>query len=259
MLLAVIDESAELLLTIVAIYFSMALIARWSARWVEAFKRRRIFALWVIALVVFLGKVGEDVLAHESGSVDEALLSWIHGVVPASFTPVFRLLTLSGSASVIFPLLVIITIVLLRMRQRVRAVAFASTVLSAAMLVYAVKSVVGRARPALWETQWYWGSSFPSGHTLTSAAFATVACLCLIDLHPAVKWRAITVAAVWVALVALSRLVLGVHWPSDVAAAACAGVLLALAVYSAATTFAPAGEFRGGPSSKTSDNGSIDR
>jgi undecaprenyl-diphosphatase len=33
-------------------------------------------------------------------------------------------------------------------------------------------------------------------------------------------------AATWILLVALSRLVLGVHWPSDVLTAACLGVII---------------------------------
>ena len=45
--------------------------------------------------------------------------------------------------------------------------------------VYGLKAIVGRARPALWGSQWYWGSSFPSGNTLSTAAFATAAALCL--------------------------------------------------------------------------------
>lgn len=51
--------------------------------------------------------------------------------------------------------------------------------LTAPLLVYALKTVVGRDRPLLWDAQSYWGSSFPSGHTLSSAAFATAAVLCL--------------------------------------------------------------------------------
>lgn len=218
------------MLAIAGIYVALALFVNWRARWAEPFERRRLFVLWVVVLVVLLSKVSEDVLAHESGPVDELLLSWVHGVVPNSLTGFFQLLTLSGSTKVIFPLAGLAAIVLLAMRRRFQAVALTSTVLAAVLLVYLVKTAVGRTRPALWETQWFWGSSFPSGHTLTSAAFATAACLCVVRLWPRARWPAFTLAAIWVSLVAISRLVLGVHWPTDVLAAACAGVLLALTV-----------------------------
>jgi len=103
-------------------------------------------------------------------------------------------------------------------------------VIGAAAVVYVVKALVGRARPALWETEAYWGSSFPSGHTLVVAAFATAAALCASRVRPAARKLALSIAILWISLVAVSRLVLGVHWPTDVLAAACIGAFLPLAM-----------------------------
>ena len=119
---------------------------------------------------------------------------------------------------------------LLIAKRRFEALLLAASVISGATVVYAVKTVVGRARPALWDTEWYWGSSFPSGHTLVVAAFATAAALCVFRIWPAMRDIALSVAILWISLVALSRLVLGVHWPTDVLAAACIGAFLSLAM-----------------------------
>ena len=78
------------------------------------------------------------------------------------------------------------------------------------------------------QTEWYWGSSFPSGHTLIVSAFATATALCVAAIWPEKRKLALGIATLWLSAVALSRLVLGVHWPTDVLAAMCIGVFIPL-------------------------------
>jgi undecaprenyl-diphosphatase len=63
--------------------------------------------------------------------------------------------------------------------------------------------------------------SFPSGHTLHAVNFSTLA----IAEFPELAW----VCAPLAALVAMSRVILGLHYPTDVAAGAAIGFALALA------------------------------
>ncbi|MGZ8967505.1 MAG: phosphatase PAP2 family protein [Gallionella sp.] len=63
--------------------------------------------------------------------------------------------------------------------------------------------------------------SFPSGHTLHAVAFSIIA----IAYFPLLFWLVVPFAL----LVALSRPILGLHYPSDVLAGAALGGLLALA------------------------------
>jgi undecaprenyl-diphosphatase len=65
---------------------------------------------------------------------------------------------------------------------------------------------------------------------LVVAAFATAAALCASRIRPAARKLALSIAILWISLVAVSRLVLGVHWPTDVLAAACIGAFLPLAM-----------------------------
>jgi undecaprenyl-diphosphatase len=57
--------------------------------------------------------------------------------------------------------------------------------------------------------------SFPSGHTLHASSFT----LLIVDSFPELAWLVVPFAA----LVAASRVVLGLHYPSDVAAGALIG------------------------------------
>lgn len=195
--------------------------------------KRRVAILLALVLVVSVVKVSEEVFGGESGPIDMAILVFIHRHVPSTWTGIFEVVTLTGSDRVLVPLTVIGTIALLFARRRFEAWLLAASVIGGEILVYLIKTVVGRARPELWETKTYWGSSFPSGHTLIVAAFATAVVLCVDRIRPAAYGFALSIALVWISIVALSRLVLGVHWPTDVLAAACLGAMLPLAMSSA--------------------------
>lgn len=86
----------------------------------------------------------------------------------------------------------------------------------AMLLSTGLKLAVDRTRPVFDEPiAIALGASFPSGHALGSAAFyATLAVLLL----PYAAKRAVTAAVVISGAVAASRVLLGVHFPSDVTA-----------------------------------------
>ncbi|CAG0958057.1 undecaprenyl-diphosphatase [Methylophilaceae bacterium] len=62
--------------------------------------------------------------------------------------------------------------------------------------------------------------SFPSGHTLHAVAFSLVA----VGYYPELAWLVLP----FTVMVAMSRVVLGLHYPSDVLAGAAIGALIAL-------------------------------
>jgi len=224
------DEGAELIAVAVGIYLALSLLSRRNVRWAEGFSRWKFAAMLLIAATVVLIEVTAQVLDHESTAIDRMVLLSIHRGVPAFLVPVFTAATRSGSAAFLVPAVAIACIGLAWRRHPFDALALALTTGTASLVVYLAKTAVGRDRPELWTTNWYWGSSFPSGHTLSTAAIATAAYFCTVRLRP--EWRkpAFAIACGWVAMVGMSRLVLGVHWPTDVIAAACAGLLVAVAV-----------------------------
>jgi undecaprenyl-diphosphatase len=89
-----------------------------------------------------------------------------------------------------------------------------------------LKSKTSRPRPFAVENAVRAGAdpldpfSFPSGHTLHAVAFSIVA----VAFYPILAWLLIP----FTLLVAISRVVLGLHYPSDVLAGAALGALIAL-------------------------------
>jgi undecaprenyl-diphosphatase len=109
-----------------------------------------------------------------------------------------------------------------------RAVALQCAVAGAAGLVIyrALKNVLVRERPYITHAAIVCAGrpldrfSFPSGHTLHAVSFTLVICSSL----PVLAWVLVPVAV----LIAGSRVVLGLHYPSDVAAGGMLGAVLAL-------------------------------
>ncbi len=107
-----------------------------------------------------------------------------------------------------------------QMRQNALYVASSSAVNALATLL--IKKVVKRPRPflanvkirAVYQPAQY---SFPSGHTSTAFTTATA----LSQAYP--KWYVVVPSYLWAGSVGYSRLYLGVHYPTDVAAGAVLG------------------------------------
>jgi len=231
MIFELFEDTAKMGLIVFCLYAVFrAYVHRRQPAWSMLLERRRVAILSALVLAVLAVKVTEDVLGGESGPIDRAILVFVHAHVSTALATVFEAITLSGSASVLVPVVSVATVALLYWKHRYEAFLLAASALTGAGLVYIVKTLVGRARPALWPSEWYSGSSFPSGHTLVVAAAATAGALALIRLWPATREWAIGVAFVWTLLVAFSRLVLGVHWPTDVLAAACIGGTIPLVI-----------------------------
>jgi undecaprenyl-diphosphatase len=117
-----------------------------------------------------------------------------------------------------------IAVALLVWRRRwFRALVWTAGLLVAVEVTPVLKGEFRRVRPPFVDWKDF---SFPSGHAFGSAAtYGMLALAVLIAFHPR-RWRWVVAGAlwVWVGLVALSRPMLGVHYPSDVLAGMCLGL-----------------------------------
>lgn len=152
-------------------------------------------------------------------AMDGAVIGWLEGHRVAGLTAVARETTALANATTLV-LIALVAAVLLDAHHRRRL----SLLPLAAMVVaigvnYLAKALFGRDRPQLLEWLTHAGHhAFPSGHALYAAAgFITLAfSLGCVTTVPWIRWAVWIVAVGLVLAVGLSRVYLGVHWPSDV-------------------------------------------
>lgn len=229
LLLEILEDIAKLGLSVAALYLGLRLyMRRRRPTWHDRVDERRAAFVWLLALGAVAVMVAEDALGGDSHLIDRHVLLFIREHVPAALTPLFGAITLTASGLVLTPLTLATSAALYVTQRRGDAMLVAVSVIGGAVLIYLLKVVVGRERPRLWAAEWYWGSSFPSGHTLAMASFATATALVAGRLWPTARVPSLVLALAWVLLVGFSRLVLGVHWPTDVVVAACLGAAIPL-------------------------------
>ncbi len=135
-------------------------------------------------------------------------------------------LSLLGGGGVMWAAIGVAVVWLALTRRSEAIVVFALTIATAQLCIGPLKALVARARPddALIVTS---GLSFPSGHTVTAAAFSFGL---VVAMTPLTRTRAVwyVVAFGWTVAMGLSRTVVGAHWLSDTIGGALYGCGLAL-------------------------------
>lgn len=177
-------------------------------------------ALAVAALLLFAG-LADEVLEGDTRRFDEAVRLAVHQSASPPLTSLMWVATSLGSVA--FLVLVGLCAVLgfLKAGWRRAALFFAVTMAGAALLNMVLKLSFQRTRPApFFDTPLPSSYSFPSGHALMSFCFyGALAAIITIRTRSRTGRVAIwTLAALLVALIGLSRVYLGVHYPSDVLA-----------------------------------------
>lgn len=190
------------------------------------------FGVMALGLLGFVA-VAEDLIEGETHALDKEILLWMRApdnlsdpLGPTWFESGVADITALGGYAVV-TLIVSASIVYLCATGRWRhALIVLGAVVSGALLSVFLKLGFDRPRPDLVEHLTHaTSSSFPSGHATLSAVVYLTLGLLMAHAHERYRIRLlIVVGALTVTmLVGISRVYLGVHWPTDVVAGWCLG------------------------------------
>jgi membrane-associated phospholipid phosphatase len=149
---------------------------------------------------------------------DNVVAAWGYAHRSATSTKGLDAITELGRLEIVVVLALALAVFeVIRWRERWSFLFLLTVLVGMEAIMLGVKDLVGRVRPTLDPAAASLGPSFPSGHSSTSAAFYAAAAL-VVGRHLPRRARQIVVAAaVAVAVaVAASRVLLDLHWLSDV-------------------------------------------
>jgi undecaprenyl-diphosphatase len=186
--------------------------------------------LGVFLPLLLFGHLAEEVWDGGGFGWDQSLLLFFHDNASPALDDVMLVFTRLGGWIAV-PIVTVGTAVFLLLRGRRGDAIFLGLSVGGAMLINVIlKHVFGRARPALWESIAPESSfSFPSGHAMASMSLA--AALVVILWPSRWRWLALAIGAVYVAGVGVSRVYLGVHYPSDIVAGWCGALAWVLGLH----------------------------
>lgn len=190
------------------------------------------FIASIICLLLF-GYIADEMLEGATKGFDNAVRAAVHAQSSIVATPFMQLFTFLGSTLFIALATLGTSTMLWRTDRRHRAVLMLITVIGAAILMLVLKYSFHRARPEpFFNTPLPPFNSFPSGHSMVSFCFYAA----LAALTAANEDRKRKRVAIWficmslVGMIGLSRIYLGVHWPTDVLSAYLAAAVWVSAV-----------------------------
>ncbi len=177
--------------------------------------------------LILLGTGFGWIVVHTLQPLDLAVVQAAVAHRSAALTPLMHRFSDLGGELTVIVILAMALLVLLLARRWVDALGVLAAVVGTLYLYEFIVRWVGRHRPAVEHLENPGGSSFPSGHVANSTALylAILLAAFVYVRRPSLRVGLLAIAAILVAGIAVSRIYLGLHYPTD----DIAGFLLGLA------------------------------
>ena len=199
----------------------------WLAR--NAWRFILLFGGVLLPLALFV-ELADEVHELEAFHFDAPLLWQMRAIASPGLDAAMVFITRVGYQWGLIPLDIGIVVVLLLIRRWREAAFAALSFVGSALLNMGSKQFFQRDRPSLWESiapeSTY---SFPSGHAMGSMTLAATAIL--LAWPTRWRWPVVIVMVPFAFAVSISRVYLGVHYPSDILGGWCAALVWVVGVY----------------------------
>ena len=180
----------------------------------------RLLIVWIVCILFigFFTFIARSIRLETISSFDEPIIDFVQGVEAPWLTTVMRMFTDIGSTTAVLVLGVVALGILLMKEYRSQAILFVIALAGTGILNQTLKLIFKRERPDLNRLIDIGGYSFPSGHTMIAFSLYTILTY-IIWRNLKSSWSRIGIAVLavfMIIMIAVSRIYLGVHFPSDI-------------------------------------------
>ena len=188
----------------------------------QTFMMKGSFALLLFMIIGYIVKFYPEMLV----SFDQPIQTAIRGDLPETLTLLFRAITHLIDIPVIISWVLIVAFVFYRKQWKMESYLMLGNLTLAGILIVTFKNIYQRPRPEILHLVEEKGFSFPSGHSLAVTIMVGTLIVILSQRIKNTVWRKIVqiLLSLYIVSVLVSRIYLGVHYPSDVIASLCVGL-----------------------------------
>jgi len=189
-----------------------------------------IFTLLLAVVIPCLGKA--LLVTSKERTYESSIVSWFHKSVPSVILSISKILALVFSTKGCIAILVLLAALSLFINKNWKMTIIQLLISLLPMIyIFAVKFAVNRPRPYIGlNIKLPTDPSFPSGHTSAAVAVCVMAMLILYINKPSSIQFGLLFSAILVVIVAVSRIIVAAHFPTDVLAAAIIYPLLSVTI-----------------------------
>lgn len=150
---------------------------------------------------------------------DQSIISFIQSFESPTLTKIMRFFTFIGSIPTVITLSIMMLFVLyLLLKQKDKLFLFGIIIIGSQLLNKLLKQIFHRQRPDLHRLIEIGGYSFPSGHAMTAMTFYGILTFLFWRGIPHYKGKItlVLISFIFILMIGISRIYLGVHYPSDI-------------------------------------------
>ena len=188
----------------------------------QTFMMKGSFALLLFMIIGYIVKFYPEMLV----GFDQPIQTAIRGDLPETLTLLFRAITHLIDIPVIITWVLIVAFIFYRKQWKMESYLMLGNLTLAGILIVTFKNIYQRPRPEILHLVEEKGFSFPSGHSLAVTIMVGTLIVILSQRIKNTVWRKIVqiLLSLYIFSVLVSRIYLGVHYPSDVIASLCVGL-----------------------------------